>query len=413
MWYLSTDQAAGAQPRVVPLPPEMGGGMLSRGIIKTGISGMAALRGIPRPDTIGQILYGLCGNVVSVNVDADEDGCHAAIALTGAPQDITTGITDPTFARRLTIKGTKAGATLTGDVVITGTGADCAALEETIALNGDAVVSGIEYFKTVTNINVPAYVTDGDTVAVGFWGDGSYQHTFKIGADPADVPYFTMRRRVAQSFGEQVDDCKFASLAMDMAAINYVTGEFAAAGITPTLVDDVSSWSPAPDSSAPFVACTGAVALETGDTPTTLPVRAANLTIANAQAIDENFIIGQYTPRDIDVVGRVVALEYVVLVTGADLYGELMYDPAGGTDWLPDVFDTAAVQHLTFKSAENIPGTSSPYELTLAGAAAQWAATPIGMRGQGNVMVRVAGNIVQPGSGDPITLVLKNNVASY
>jgi hypothetical protein len=322
-WFLATDQTAGAQPRIQQLPQEMGGGMLSRGLVKTGVSGMAALRGVPRPDTLGHILLGLAGSVNTVQTDPD---------------------TTP--------------------------------------------ASGDEY----------------------------YTHTFKIGADPAEVPYYTMFRAISTSFGEQVTDVKMAALTLDMAAINFVSGEFAMAGIEPTLVPDISSWAPAPASTPPFVSCVGAVKLESGDDITTLPVRAASLTIANAQAVDQNFIIGSYYPRDIDVIARVVTLEFVVLVENSSRFGKLMYDPAGGSAWLADVFDTAAVQHLTFKSAENIAGmtlTPIPYELSLTGAKAQWAAQPIGMRGADNVLMRVTGTIIEPGVGDPITLVLKNNTVSY
>ncbi len=213
-----------------------------------------------------------------------------------------------------------------------------------------------------------------------------YDHTFKIRAGPADVPYITLFRGVDMDFGETVSDVKIASLVLDMQAINYVTGEWSAAGIEPTLVSDISAWSPAPDVSAPFVSCVGEVLLEGGETPLTLPVRAATLTVANAQQVDGNFVIGQYTPLDIDVISRVVTLTYVVQVTGSTLYGKLMYDPAGGTAWDPDVFNTAAIQHLTFKSAEDQAGmtlTPIPYELSLTAAEAHWFAEPVSMRGRG------------------------------
>jgi hypothetical protein len=322
-WFLATDQSAGAQPRVRQLPREMGGGMLPRGMVKTGVNGMAALRGVPRPDTLGHILLGLAGKVTTTQVDPD---------------------TTP--------------------------------------------ASGDEY----------------------------YSHEFVIDTDPASVPYYTMFRAISNSFGEQVADVKIAALTMDMAAINFVSGEFSMAGIEPTLVSDISSWSPAPAATPPFVACVGDVKLQSADTITTLPVRSATLTIANAQAVDENFIIGSYFPRDIDVIARTATLEFVVLVKDSTLYGKLMYDPAGGSSWLADMFDTASVDHITFKSAEDIDGMTTnaiPYELSLTGAKAQWAAQPISMRGADNVMVRVAGTIIQPSSGDPITLTLKNATESY
>jgi hypothetical protein len=205
-------------------------------------------------------------------------------------------------------------------------------------------------------------------------------------------------------------------LVLDMQAINYVTGEWSAAGIEPTLVPDISSWSPAPDTSAPFVSCVGTVLLEGGEDPTTLPVRAATLTVANAQQIDGNFVIGRYTPLDIDVIQRVVTLTYVIQVTSEVLYGKLMYDPAGGSSWVPDILNTNSITHLTFKSAEDMAGmtlTPIPYELSVTAAEVTWFAEPISMRGADSVFVRVSGQVVQPGAGDPITLVLKNQTASY
>jgi hypothetical protein len=242
--------------------------------------------------------------------------------------------------------------------------------------------------------------------------DEYYSHTFKIGADPADVPYHTLFRGVSTDFGETVSDVKVASLVLDMQAINYVTGEWSAAGIEPTLVPDISSWSPAPDTSVPFVSCVGAVELEGGETPLTLPVRAATITFGNAQAIDENFVVGRYTPLDIDVIQRVVTITYVIQVTSETLYGKLMYDPAGGSTWVPDILNTSAQTHLTFKSADNMPSESVPYQLTVTAQSANWVAEPISMRGADNVLVRVTGQVMDAAT-DPITLVLSNTTASY
>jgi hypothetical protein len=95
------------------------------------------------------------------------DDIHAAITLTTGAQAITTGITAPNVARCLSVTGTKAGNTLTGDVVLTGTDENGTATSETIALNGNATVFGVQPFKTVTQIDVPVRVTASDTVKVG------------------------------------------------------------------------------------------------------------------------------------------------------------------------------------------------------------------------------------------------------
>ena len=79
---------------------------------------------------------------------------HAAINLLAAAQDIKTGITNPDVPRIVTIKGGIAGQA--GNVVITGTNILGATITDTIALNGTGEVLGVNAFKTVTNIHVPA-----------------------------------------------------------------------------------------------------------------------------------------------------------------------------------------------------------------------------------------------------------------
>lgn len=95
------------------------------------------------------------------------DDIHAAITLTTGAQAITTGITAPNVARCLSITGTKAGNTLTGDVVVTGTDQNGSATTETFALAGNATLYGTQPFATVTKIDVPVRVTASDTVKVG------------------------------------------------------------------------------------------------------------------------------------------------------------------------------------------------------------------------------------------------------
>lgn len=89
---------------------------------------------------------------------------RAAITLTAAPQTITAGIVHPDFPRVLAITG---GALLqAGDVVINGKDAAGGAIQDTIALNGTAQVSGVKAFASVTSIVVPARVNVGDTVTI-------------------------------------------------------------------------------------------------------------------------------------------------------------------------------------------------------------------------------------------------------
>ena len=98
---------------------------------------------------------------------AADDAVHANITLLTTVQDITTAITNPDFPRVLTITGTKAGGSLTGNVVITGTNIRNEVITDTIAITADTEVAGVKAFKTVTNIHLPVRATSGDTVKVG------------------------------------------------------------------------------------------------------------------------------------------------------------------------------------------------------------------------------------------------------
>jgi hypothetical protein len=84
----------------------------------------------------------------------------------GAAAGVTAGITSPTYPRNITITGNASG--IAGNVVITGTDSDGAALTETIALSGTATVVGNKAFATVTSVDFPAKTnSSGDTVSIG------------------------------------------------------------------------------------------------------------------------------------------------------------------------------------------------------------------------------------------------------
>jgi len=97
---------------------------------------------------------------------ADPDGIHAAITGTGAAQDITAGITNPDYARNVSITVTN-NAAPTGDITITGL-VRGEVDTEAITSNPGGIAYGLKAFDTITNINIPAGITAADTVTVGF-----------------------------------------------------------------------------------------------------------------------------------------------------------------------------------------------------------------------------------------------------
>ena len=95
---------------------------------------------------------------------ASTTAIHAAIAGTGAVQNITTSITNPGEARNATITGSAGAA---GVVVLTGL-VRGESDTESVTLDGTNTVAGNKPFDTITNIKVPAELTAGKTVSIGF-----------------------------------------------------------------------------------------------------------------------------------------------------------------------------------------------------------------------------------------------------
>lgn len=100
---------------------------------------------------------------------ASTTGVHASIVLLAGTQTVTTGITNPSPARIVTITPTKAGgAAITGNVVITGTDIRGNTITDTIACGADTVtVLGVKAFKTVTSIALPARQSADDAIVIG------------------------------------------------------------------------------------------------------------------------------------------------------------------------------------------------------------------------------------------------------
>lgn len=94
-------------------------------------------------------------------VDETTSYIHAAINTTAV---ITTGITQPDFARLISITGGGADHDATGNVVITGKNIRDQIITDTIALNSNTTVAGVKAFKTITSIDATG-VTGLDATA--------------------------------------------------------------------------------------------------------------------------------------------------------------------------------------------------------------------------------------------------------
>lgn len=96
---------------------------------------------------------------------------HAAVTDNGAPQVITTGITNPPTPRNVTAT---AGGTNTDikaiQVIVAGTNEEGVAITETLpafTVDTAGTVVGSKAFATVTSITIPAHDGTGATTAIG------------------------------------------------------------------------------------------------------------------------------------------------------------------------------------------------------------------------------------------------------
>jgi hypothetical protein len=81
---------------------------------------------------------------------------HATVTMTTAAQVITTGITNPPSPRNVSVVAGHASET--GIVTIVGTNIWDQAITESLTLNETTAVVGTKAFKTITEIDYPAYV---------------------------------------------------------------------------------------------------------------------------------------------------------------------------------------------------------------------------------------------------------------
>jgi hypothetical protein len=84
---------------------------------------------------------------------------------TSGTTTVSTGLTQPDYARNATITGNAAG--INGSVVINGTNLEGSPISETIVASGTATVVGNKAFASFTSIVLPARTTAGDTISIG------------------------------------------------------------------------------------------------------------------------------------------------------------------------------------------------------------------------------------------------------
>jgi hypothetical protein len=105
-------------------------------------------------------------------VVANTTAVLAAVTSTALTQVITTGITNPAYARNITATaGGTAGDIKAIQVIIEGTNMDNETITETLpafTVDTAGTVAGAKAFRTVTKVTIPAHDGTGATTAIGF-----------------------------------------------------------------------------------------------------------------------------------------------------------------------------------------------------------------------------------------------------
>ncbi|GAG38916.1 unnamed protein product, partial [marine sediment metagenome] len=111
------------------------------------------------------IMQRVCSQHFQDLLAANASGIHVAITGTGSEQNITTGITNPDYARNASITASASAAA--GNVKIVGL-VMSKNDEEDLAINPGGITKGNKAFDAVTKIVIPASLINPETITVGF-----------------------------------------------------------------------------------------------------------------------------------------------------------------------------------------------------------------------------------------------------
>jgi hypothetical protein len=353
-------------------------------------------------------------------INYDDDGILAAHDLDGST--LNSGFNVPSAAAKLCVKASGAA---TGDVIITGTVNGTPGDSETLALNGATRVVSTKLFSAISSIQLPTVALT--TVDIGF-ADGSFTHTFKMPADQFAAPFYTVRYAPGGMWGEQYQDCRVSMLSLEFRGASFLRGATSLMGGLPTPVP-TTNWNAlaAVDGGPQFLSPVGQIGVP--GIPTASVLSGAFIA-TTAIPLDEEFVVGRYTPESLSIVSRAFAMSAALKIADGMLFKKIMYDPAGGSAWLASILKENADFNFLFHSDEDAQsvypksGTAvnmangRKYMVSLAPSTTSdnvyWSATPLPMRAQRQVVMTVTAMFAATqDASDPIVFTLVNRRASY
>ena len=287
------------------------------------------------------------------------------------------------------------------------------------AMLRDVVKAGITSGGTMDIIPRPTNIGDlllgaiGNVASPSDNADGSYSHVFTLPTDEFDAPYWTIRSAPGGIWGEQLQDCRVAGLVFSFTGARFVEGAATFIGGLPTPNLGMTDWAVATylDSGPQFLSPVSDIELPTG---TTAKVLSGAIAFGLQIPLDEQFIVGSYSPDAFDINQRTVNITLNLKVDDVALYEKIMYDPAGSaTAWTAEVFKEGDMK-LDLISPENAgtgTGGDTPYSLNFDFDVTDdnivWSAAPIALRAGRQVIMQVTGTVLNS-LNEPITATLTN-----
>lgn len=287
------------------------------------------------------------------------------------------------------------------------------------AMLRDVVKAGITSGGTMDIIPRPTNIGNlllgaiGNAASPSDNADGSYSHVFTLPTDEFDAPYWTIRSAPGGIWGEQLQDCRVAGLVFSFTGARFVEGAATFIGGLPTPNLGMTSWAVSTylDSGPQFLSPVSDIELPSG---TAAKVLSGAIAFGLQIPLDEQFIVGSYSPDAFDINQRTVNITLNLKVDDVDLYEKIMYDPTGSAAaWTAEVFKEGDIK-LDLISPENAgtgTGGDTPYSLNFDFDVTDdnivWSAAPIALRAGRQVIMQVTGTVLNS-ENEPITATLTN-----
>jgi hypothetical protein len=164
----------------------------------------------------------------------------------------------------------------------------------------------------------------------------AYTHSFKFSGGQFYAPYYTVRNSPGGMFGQQMPDMRMAALAFDFRARDFVRASAAFLGGTPSNVS-TATWDATTylDDGPQFLTALSSIK---SPSDTTWKVLSGSVSLESAIPLEDQWIVGSYSPDDFNITARGISLNMIVKVADDGvLYNKMMLDPAGGSAWVADL----------------------------------------------------------------------------